>query len=290
MDLSAPLDTGTDAKAASRFFRASCSRSHCSRILVDELPGLAINHAARFDQPHEGKQPVRLAMLLFLIGETGEPSEVSPVRRFRVALESTGQRTGNRRSDILGQAFTVVEPGLKIPGRRFDDRGGLETLGLHPVNCRLRQVVDQTQVVFTLRPDIDVPTAHVFKPQPGNGPQERFRVPRAREHPGVKPVRRARQPEQAKLENIRIHGLNLLPDNLARLTHCRFALHITAEEADFWTNKFSSVQICAAEIRADSCYVRNPTVGLLVSSRVGAVFVSRLPPRVSKQHHSILDL
>ena len=71
-----------------------------------------------------------------------------------------------------------------------------ETFSLHSLNRRFRQVVDQTvvnqtKVVLTLRPDIDVPTAHVFEPQPRNGSQERFREPRARQHPGIKPVRRA---------------------------------------------------------------------------------------------------
>ena len=135
------------------------------------------------------------------------------------AMGTAGQNTGNRCSDITWQTFTVVEPRLEIPRRRFDDRGGLETFSFHSLNRRFRKVVNQTQVVFTLRPDIDVPTAHILKPQPGNGPQKRFRIPRAREHPGVKPVRRGRQPEQTKLKNLRLHGLNLLSNKLARLNH-----------------------------------------------------------------------
>jgi hypothetical protein len=98
----------------------------------------------------------------------------------------------------------------------------LKTLGLHPVNRRFGQVVDQNQVVLNRRPDIDVPAVHVFKPQPGNGPQKRFRAPRAWEHVGVKPTRRGRHPDETKLKNLRLHGLNLLSDRLARLNYFVF--------------------------------------------------------------------
>ena len=102
----------------------------------DEPSSLGINHPIRFDQTYEGEQSVGLAMFFFLIGKAGEPPEMPPVRRFSVAVESVGQSTGNRCSDSVWQTLTVVEPGLKIPARRFDDRGRLEAFRFHSFNSR----------------------------------------------------------------------------------------------------------------------------------------------------------
>src|SRR5665213_2354205 len=113
-------------------------------------------------------------MFLFLIGETGETPEMAPVRRIRVTVESICQRTRNGRANVSAQALTVVEPRLKVPWRRFDDRRGLESLSYHSVDCRFREIVDQTQVVFALRPDIDAAAPHVFQAQPGDGPEQRI--------------------------------------------------------------------------------------------------------------------
>ena len=59
--------------------------------------------------------------------------------------------------EFLRQDLTVINPSLKIAKRRFNDNGRVEARLFHRVNAFYSEVVEQTQLVFALRTNVNIP-------------------------------------------------------------------------------------------------------------------------------------
>src|SRR5262249_33628955 len=102
-----------------------------------------------------------VAILLFSVREPGQTPEVTPIRRPAVSTEFLCKRTGGSGSHFFAQPFWMLQPSLEISRRRLHRQCRLETGPHHNVDGFAGEVIDETQVVLALGPDVDVPAVAI---------------------------------------------------------------------------------------------------------------------------------
>jgi hypothetical protein len=96
----------------------------------------------RLHQLHPGGVPVALTPEGFLIGEPGQPSQMTPVGAGQVAAIDMGQLFGDDGSYGRFQADrTDLDPSLEVTGTGLEHHARLMTIGSHPFECGRVSVV-----------------------------------------------------------------------------------------------------------------------------------------------------
>lgn len=107
---------------------------------ADLLPGGLYQRSAigrqanlRVQESHPGSVPIAPAPERFLIGEPGQPTQMTPVGAGQVASVSVGQLPGDRGGHGRFQAdSTDPNPSLEMAGAGLEHDTGLMPIGLHP--------------------------------------------------------------------------------------------------------------------------------------------------------------
>ena len=102
----------------------------------------------RAAQKNEREESVCLPVFGLAIGKAGQPAEPPPIRRTWIGLVPTRQFLGDKRGDGGFVGPVMLQPGLEVPGTRFDDRTGFEAVRGQAVNGFLRKIVENGQIVF----------------------------------------------------------------------------------------------------------------------------------------------
>jgi len=86
-------------------------------------------------------------MLKFSIRESGEPAVVSPIGRAAIAAEARREFACRRARKFLREYSAVVQPGLKVTRRCFDNQRRHEAGIFHPLKSIDFQIIDKSQGV-----------------------------------------------------------------------------------------------------------------------------------------------
>lgn len=99
-------------------------------------------------ESHPWTVPIALAPEEFLVGEPGQPSQMTPVGASQVTSVSVGQLSGDRSCQGRFQADgTDLNPSLKVAGAGLKHHARLMTIGTHPFECGRIGVVQIQQDV-----------------------------------------------------------------------------------------------------------------------------------------------
>ena len=146
------LGDGDDRISGRRMARRSGSRNgtrshlalrrHQQRGAVDGQASLGVQES------HPRWVPVVLAPREFLVGEAGQPSQMTPVGTGQVSLVSVSQvpRDGGGHGGSQRKS-TDANPGLKMAGAGLEHHTGLMAIGSHPFEGRRITVIEIQQDV-----------------------------------------------------------------------------------------------------------------------------------------------
>ena len=115
---------------------------------VDQQRAVGSQPKLRLHQLHPGGIPVSLTPERFLIGEPGQPSQMTPVGAGHVAAIDMGQLSGDDGSYGRFQADrTDLNPSLEVAGAGLEYHARLMAIGPHPFECGRIGVVQIQQNV-----------------------------------------------------------------------------------------------------------------------------------------------
>src|SRR6185437_17160936 len=107
-------------------------------------------------------------MLGLPIRESTQSAIVTPVRGANVAAELLCECSGHDGSKSLVQDTRMFEPRLIVAWRRFDDQRRCKPRGLHRANTIGREVVNEAEIVFAARANVDISPIPVLEAEPGD--------------------------------------------------------------------------------------------------------------------------
>src|SRR5204862_7062452 len=93
----------------------------------------------------------RGAIFFFTVRKTTKPAEVPPIGRTRIAAELFGESTRNGGRGFFGKDSSVIQPGLKVLRRRFENERRRES-GVFKARQSLgSEIIDQREGMFAFR-------------------------------------------------------------------------------------------------------------------------------------------
>ena len=198
----------------------------CCKVF-DIVRGIFIYSSARVYDSNKWEQTVGQSMFLFPISETRKSSEVSPVRRPGITSELFGERTSCGRREVFRKHLPMIEPGLKIARGSFHDQRRAETGVVHSSQSIRSEIVDQSQRMLSVRPNVDVSSVSILKLQPRDSFHQSIEIPCSGQHLRLSRRSLRHRFKQADLKNVGSHRLQLSLNSFeCAIGHCG-ALHIS---------------------------------------------------------------
>jgi hypothetical protein len=194
---------------------------------LQETLGLARQTTSGVHDFHPRRIPVRVTALRLLIGETGEPAQVTPVGAGAVTAIEVRQLPahGSSQSRLQGSR-TDMNPSLPMTGAGLEHDARFVPVGAHrPHRCGVGFVqVDQNVAgvaVFSIRVDVHITSLTVPRAQKADGREVGQLCGGPKPFSGKRPP--GRIVDQANEVKLTRHGRQLAPDGL----HSEYGAEVT---------------------------------------------------------------